>query len=133
MYIYFNSNPLERKDVGDCSVRAVAKALNTDWETAYTKLSLNGFTMGDMPNSNQVIGSLLRQNGYYRAAIPNSCPDCYTIGQFANDNPRGKFVLGTGNHVVCIDEGNIYDTWDSSDLVPVYVYFKDFQPKFKEV
>lgn len=30
MYIYYNPNPLERKDTGDCAIRAVAKALNTD-------------------------------------------------------------------------------------------------------
>ena len=131
MWIYYNPNPLERK-TSDCAIRAIAKALDTDWETAYTKLSLNGFTMGDLPNSNQVIGALLRQNGYYRAMIPNSCPDCYTIKDFLEDNPRGKFILGTGNHVVTVDDGNIYDTWDSADLVPIYVYYKTFQPKFKE-
>lgn len=131
MWIYYNPNPLERK-TSDCAIRAVAKALDIDWETAYTKLSLNGFTMGDLPNSNQVIGALLRSNGYYRATIPNSCPDCYTVAEFVKDNPRGKFVLGTGNHVVTVDEGNIYDTWDSSDLIPVYVFYKNFQPKFKE-
>lgn len=131
MWIYYNPNPLERK-TSDCAIRAVAKALDIDWETAYTKLSLNGFTMGDLPNSNQVIGALLRSNGYYRATIPNSCPDCYTIEEFTKDNPRGKFVLGTGDHVVTVDEGNIYDTYDSSDLTPIYVFYKNFQPKFKE-
>lgn len=132
MYIYYNPNPLERKDTGDCAIRTVAKALDTDWETAYTKLSTNGFAMGDLPNSNQVISAVLRENGYYRASIPNSCPDCYTISDFIKDNPRGKFILGTGNHIVTVDEGNLYDTWDSSDLTPIYVYYKDFQPKFKE-
>lgn len=48
MYYEYNPNPVSRR-VGDCAVRAVAKALDTDWETAYTLLVTNGFLMGDMP------------------------------------------------------------------------------------
>ena len=53
MFLEYNPNPAGRK-VGDCSVRAVAKALNTDWETAYLMLASNGFAMGDMPSSDSV-------------------------------------------------------------------------------
>ena len=128
MWKYYNPNPLDRK-TSDCAVRAVAKALDTDWESAYTKLSLNGFAMGDLMNSNQVISAVLRENGFYKTHIPNTCPDCYTIGDFAIDNPKGLFVLGTGEHVVAIKDGDIYDTWDSSDLVPLSVFYKDVKPK----
>ena len=33
-YVYFNPNPAGRR-VGDCAVRAVAAALDTDWEDAF--------------------------------------------------------------------------------------------------
>lgn len=131
MWEYYNPNPLDRK-TNDCAVRAVAKALNTDWESAYSQLALNGFVMGDLPNSNQVIGALLRQNGYYKANIPNTCPECYTIEDFCRDNPDGKFILGTGTHVVTIENGRYFDTWDSGDMIPIYVYYKETQPRFKE-
>ena len=94
MYVEYNPNPTGRNNVQDCAIRAVAKALNTDWETAYAKLSMNGFAMGDMPNANSVWGALLRQNGFYREAIPNTCPDCYTAADFAKDHPKGTYVLG---------------------------------------
>lgn len=58
MYIKYNPNPTGRF-VEDCAIRAIAKALNTDWETAYAKLSMNGYAMGDMPNANSVWGALL--------------------------------------------------------------------------
>lgn len=123
MYIEWNNNPVGRR-VGDCSVRAIAKALDVDWETAYAMIASNGFAMGDMPSSNSVWGAVLRQNGFKKQAIPNSCPDCYTFADFARDNPRGTFVLGTGSHVATVVDGNLYDSWNSSDEIPVFVWYK---------
>lgn len=105
-------------------MRAVSLALDTDWETAYTLIASNGYQMGDMPSSNAVWGSVLRQNGFYRQAIPNSCPDCYTAEDFCRDHPEGVFVLCFANHVATVIDGDIYDTWDSSLEVPQYYYFK---------
>lgn len=123
MYIEWNNNPVGRR-VGDCSVRAIAKALDIDWEKAYAMIASNGFAMGDMPSSNSVWGAVLRQNGFKKQAIPNSCPDCYTFADFARDNPRGTFVLGTGSHVATVVDGNLYDSWNSSDEIPVFVWYK---------
>ena len=125
MWVKYNPNPTGRS-VGDCAVRAIAKALNTDWETAYTMISQNGYAMGDMPSSDSVWGAVLRQNGFYRMSIPNNCPDCYTAADFCRDNPIGTFVLGFGGHVATVVDGNLYDSWDSSQCIPVYVwYLKD--------
>lgn len=127
MWIEYNPNPLNRR-VGDCAIRAVSKALGQDWETTYAMIAANGFAMGDMPSSDSVWGATLRQHGFYREAIPNSCPDCYTAADFARDNPVGTFVLGFGGHTACIVDGNLYDSWDSSLLYPqFYFYRKDGQ------
>lgn len=123
MFTEWNPNPVGRR-VGDCSVRAIAKALDVDWETAYAMIASNGFAMGDMPSSNSVWGAVLRQNGFKKQIIPNSCPDCYTFADFARDNPRGTFVLGTGSHVATVVDGNLYDSWNSSDEIPVFVWFR---------
>ena len=117
----YNPSPTGR-NVGDCSIRAVAKALDTDWETAYALIAMNGYLMGDMPSSNSVWGAVLRENGFYRYAIPNSCPDCYTINDFADENPHGVYVVGTGNHVVTIKDGVVYDSWDSRKEIPQYYW-----------
>lgn len=123
MWIEYNPNPTGRS-VGDCAVRAIAKALDIDWESAYVALTVNGYAMGDMPHADSVWGSVLRQNGFYKKAIPNSCPDCYTINDFCRNNPRGVFVLGTGTHVVTVEDGDIYDTWNSGNEIPIYVWWK---------
>ena len=117
---YLN-NPYGRR-VGDYSVRAVSKAIGSDWEKAYAELALAGFAMGDMPSSNAVINSVLRQYGFRKNVIPNTCPDCYTIADFAADHPTGTFVVGTGDHVAVIEDGVLWDSWDSLRAVPIFYW-----------
>ena len=123
MWVHFNNNPTSR-NVGDCAVRAVSVALGIDWEDAYKLIASNGYAMGDMPSSDSVWGAVLRQNGFYRKAIPNMCPDCYTAKDFARDNPYGTFVLGFGGHCATVVNGNLYDSWDSSQAIPAYVWYR---------
>lgn len=121
MWRLFNPNPTGR-NVGDCSVRALAMALDVDWETAYSMAAKNGFLMGDMPSSDSVWGAVLRQHGFTRSAIPNTCPDCYTAEDFCREHPTGIYVLGFGGHVATVKDGVLYDSWDSSNEIPIYVW-----------
>lgn len=122
-YVEFQNNPVGRR-VGDCAVRAVSKALDMGWEAAYIALVINGLQMGDMPSSNSVIGSVLRQHGFKRRNLPDECPDCFTVADFAEENPEGVFVLGTGGHVVTVKNGNYFDSWDSGKEVPQFVWYR---------
>lgn len=123
MWVKFQPNPCGR-NVGDCAIRAIAKALNVDWETAFELIATNAFQMGDMPSSDSVWGSVLRQNGFYRTAIPSTCPDCYTVEDFIIDHPRGTYVLGFGGHVATVKNGQLYDSWDSSQEIPQYYWYR---------
>lgn len=124
MYVEYNPNPTGRH-VGDCAVRAVAAALNIDWEPAYTMICANGFSMGDMPSSDSVWGATLRQHGFKRESIPNQCPECYTAEQFCDDHRQGTYVLGFGGHVATVINGDLYDSWDSSREIPQYFWTKE--------
>ena len=121
---YFQNNPSGRH-VGDCSIRALSVALGIDWETAYALAALNGYLMNDVISADSVWGSVLRQNGFYRHAIPNSCPDCYTIEDFAKDHPQGVYVVGTGTHVCTIRDGIVFDSWDSTQEIPQFYWHKE--------
>ena len=121
MYQYKNVDP-KGHYVGDCVIRAIAEALEEPWEKVYTELAVQGFIMADMPSSNHVWGAYLSSKGFERDIIPNTCPDCYTVKDFAHDNPKGVFILATGTHVIAVKDGDYIDTWDSGDEVPVYFW-----------
>lgn len=120
-YVKYNPNPTMR-NVGDCSVRAIAKALKMDWETAFAILSMYAYQMGDMPSSDAVWGAVLSNNGFTRKSIPNTCPNCYTAKDFCNDNPLGTYVLGFGGHVATVQNGDLFDAWNSSNEVPQFYW-----------
>jgi hypothetical protein len=119
----FNNNPTGRR-VADCAVRAVSVALDVSWEKAFDLIADAGYKMGDMPSSDSVWGAVLRQHGFYRSAISNECPLCYTAEDFAIEHPNGVYVLGFGGHAATVRDGYIYDAWDSSQEIPQYVWYK---------
>ena len=124
MFERYNPNPQGRV-VGDCTVRAISKALGQSWEQTYIGLCLQGFLMGDMPSSNAVWGAYLRSKGFRREIIPDTCPECYTVADFAAEHPRGEYILALSGHVVCVEDVIIFDTWDSTGQIPLYYWFKE--------
>lgn len=121
---YFNPNPRGRR-TGDCVIRAVCAATGLDWDTVYTGVALAGYAMEDMPSGNHVWRAYLRALGFRRQTMPDTCPDCYTVEDFAEDHPRGKYVLGCGTHAVGIVDGTVMDIWDSRELPVLYYYYKE--------
>ena len=124
MYIPTNPNP-NNNYTGDCVIRAISIAEDKDWDDVYVELMVKGYTMKDMIESNALWSAYLHNKGYRRYIIPDTCPDCYTIREFAEDNPYGTFILATGTHVVAVINGDYYDTWDSGHKVPVYYWRKE--------
>ena len=88
-------------------------------------IALKGFELCDMPSSNSVWAAYLRQRGFHRFLITDSCPDCYTIKDFCFDFPRGAYLLATGSHVVTAIDGDYFDAWDSGNEVPVSFWTKE--------
>ena len=81
--------------------------------------------MGDMPSANHVWGAYLRSRGFDRDMISNSCPDCYTVADFAAEHPHGIYILALSGHVVCVQNGDWIDTWDSGGEIPLYYWHKE--------
>lgn len=120
-YRFYNPNPMNKR-IGDCVIRAVSKVTNQNWRDTYMALALKGLELCDLPSANHVWGSYLHDIGFHRKVIPNSCPDCYTIEDFCRDYPIGIYLLATDGHVVAVENGNYYDTWDSGGEVPLYYW-----------
>lgn len=125
LWEHYNPNPNGR-NVGDCVVRAIGKALDQTWEVTYTELVAMGYMLGDMPSSNHVWGAYLRRKGYVRQIPPER--DVYTVIDFCKDHPTGTYILAIPGHVVCVQEGKYYDSWDSGKEIPVYFWRKNGTP-----
>lgn len=124
MWVEHNENPIARRTI-DCVVRAIATAMQKDWDSIFVGLTEKSFDLKDMPTANHVWGAYLRANGWKREVIPNECPDCYTVNDFCREHPQDIYILALDGHVVCVMEGDFYDTWDSGEEIPLYYWRKE--------
>lgn len=120
-YVRYNTNPVSNL-VGDCVVRAISILTDETWDDVYWGIAIQGFLMKDMPSSNSVWGEYLTRKGFRREVIPNTCPACYSVREFCEEHPYGKYLLATGSHVIAVVDGDYYDTWDSGDEIPIYYW-----------
>lgn len=123
-YRHENPNPYG-KNVGDCTVRAIALATNQSWDRVYFGLCLWGFMIGDMPSSNDVWMKYLTDNGWKYHRLQDTCPFCYTVEDFAEEHDKGVFIVGTGTHVICVKEGNWMDAWNSEEKTILFYFSKE--------
>ena len=101
---------------GDCSIRAVAKALNCSWEESLTKLYNSAMKIKEAPGSRETIGEVLKDNGFkWVATSPKRGEKRPTVANFAKDNYEGTYVFNVSSHVVTAVNGKYYDIWDSGD------------------
>lgn len=119
MYASYNPNPLG-KAVGDCTVRAIAKATSQTWDKTFLELCIVGFELADMPSANAVWGEYLKRKSFKRYSLPYD--DICTVRQFAAENKDGAFVLALSGHVVAVIDGDYCDAWDSGNEEVLYVW-----------
>ena len=124
MFVKFNANPAKNR-VGDCVIRSISTVLDMEWGDVYMEIALQGLAMYDMPSSNAVWGAYLLNRGFHRQALPDTCRDCYSVRDFCEDHPQGRYILCTGSHVIAVISGNHIDTWDSGDEIPIYFFVKE--------
>lgn len=125
MFRYFNPNP-RKLQVGDCTIRAIAKATDQTWEETYTALCVEGFRLCDMPSANLVWGSYLTGKGFVEYQLKDPyAKHMQTVEDFCRDHPKGTYILATDGHVLCVENGDWYDSWDSGAKVPLRYWTKE--------
>lgn len=120
MWQMYNPNPKGAR-VGDCSVRAISKAVDQDWIETYIGICVMGLAKADMPSSNAVWGEYLRERGFSKM-IPEPGT---TLKEFCIKYPNGIYVAALNGHVVTICDGDYFDTWDSGDETVLYGWRKE--------
>lgn len=122
-YVHLNLNPRNRNTT-DCTVRAIALAMNMSWDEAFMELANKALVLSDTMDSNSTWGTYLKEHGWIQKTLPNTCPYCYTVEDFCEDHPYGLFIVATGSHVLVCWDGNYIDTSDSGNEILTYYFYK---------
>lgn len=119
-WVYYNPNPAN-KNTDDCQIRALCKALGESWD--YTKLliAFKGLKLKDVDTADHVWGAILYENGFLDYKVPHGRGEG-SLKEFAEKHPIGTYVVKLSGHVVCVKDGDYYDTWDSGKCVPIYYW-----------
>lgn len=116
----YNPNP-RRNRVGDCTARAICKATGKTWDEVFVSLCTYGYVEKDYPSANHIWGKYLKVQGFKRYLIE----DDLTVSEFCELHPKGTYILAIDGHVVCVQDGFYYDSWDSGEEIPVYYWVRE--------
>ena len=54
-----------------------------------------------------------------------TCALPISVGDFLNEYPVGVYVIALKNHVVAVENGVLFDTWNSMDENPIYFWRRE--------
>lgn len=112
-FVKYQPNP-KNNVTGDCTIRAYTKAEGISWEEAYDMAANYGMEESAMPNDDKVIARVLGENyGYTLTKL--SKDERMTVNEFATANQHGTYLCLVRGHIVCIQDGLYYDSWDCGD------------------
>lgn len=123
-FIRFNANPSNR-DTIDCVIRGMSAVLDLSWNQVHNLLTEKAALVHEVYIRNDFWIEAMLSMGYKLYFIPNTCPDCITVKKFAKHHPEGRYLLGTGSHVIAVIDGDYIDTWDSGAELPIYYLWKE--------
>lgn len=117
MYKYYQPNRKDLKDkYGDCTIRALSKALGVTWIEAF-EITLpycrayQCTNIFDMPR--KLVNEVMQDLGFVYFGISNrSGSKRPTVASFAKAHKHGTYIANVANHEVAIVDGVYFDTWD---------------------
>lgn len=116
MFKYYNANPYDLK-VSDCAVRAYSLATNQSWDSAYKELSENarkqGYTFTEMKFLDKFLEERFQK---YRNL------KLYYVKDFTELNKEGTWLITMKDHITCIINGIIYDTFNPENRIIYDIY-----------
>lgn len=127
MYKYYQPNEKDVKDeYGDCTIRALSKALNKSWIDTFNTIidyelkyqcPIGGMTL-------KLYKAVFRELGFEYYGVSNKKGSRRpTVESFANEHKKGTYVLSVSHHFVTVVDGVYYDTWDCGDK-SLYGYYE---------
>lgn len=125
---YYQPNKKDLKDkYGDCTIRALSKALGCSWLEAYDltiPICRKEQVTGVFDAPAKIRKRMLKELGFSYTGVSNKRGvKRPTVYSFAKEHPKGTFILNVANHEVACVDGIYYDTWDSGNC-SLYGYFE---------
>ena len=125
---YYQPNDKDLMDkYGDCTIRALSKALNCTWLEAFdlTIPICRREQVTNIFNAPSVVArKFLAELGFTYTGISNKKGvKRPTVDSFAKEHPTGTYILNVANHEVACVDGKYYDTWDSGNK-SLYGYYE---------
>ena len=112
-----NENPKGNK-TGDCSIRAIAFATNKSWRQVFEELyELARINYWGISN----IETLEHQLCEFEMIVPKVIKG--SKRPKVKDFTKGTYILRLANHITCVKDGVLYDTWDCREKA-VYRYWE---------
>lgn len=127
-YKYYQPNRKDLKDkYGDCTIRALSKALEISWLEAYD-LTVPLCREYQTPNvfnlPHDLEAEALARLGFKYHKVSNAKGTKRpTVSSFAKTHKQGRFIVNVANHEVAVVDGIYFDTWDSGSC-SLYGYYE---------
>lgn len=102
-------------------IRAISIVTGYSRHKVYAGLCLQGFPCTIWGNSNTVWADYLKYLGFRRYTVYGK----QTVEVFSAVHPHGRYIIGTGSHAVAVVDGDIIDSWDSSQEIVQYYFAKE--------
>ena len=120
----YNPNP-KKKNVGDCSLRAYCAAFGWTWEEAFEKASEIAKDEAIMMDTHKTCEKVMEGEGYVLdEEFKKSKRKDLTVNEFALTHPYGTYLLNTHGHLLCVKDGEYWDSWDSGKKKVRRIYIK---------
>lgn len=109
----YNANS-RNNNTGDCTIRALCIAYGQRYDDVHRDL----LKIGSEYWYDSIWTKYVRDHGYITKR--NVSKDAITLTEFADSHPTGTYLVtvgkrayGLSSHVVCLENGTIWDTWNS--------------------
>lgn len=120
----YNPNP-KKKNIGDCSLRAYCAAFGWTWEEAFEKSSKIAKNEALMMDTHKTCEKVMESEGYViDEEFKKSKRKDLTVNEFALTHPYGTYFLNTHGHLLCVKDGEYWDSWDSGKKKVRRIYIK---------
>lgn len=126
-FVYYQPNDKDLKDqYGDCTIRALTKALGCTWIEAFDAMipycrEYQCSNIFALPST--IERKILDEMGFEYTGISNKRGSRRpTVDSFARDHKQGTYICNVANHEVAVVDGKYYDTWDSGEK-SMYGYY----------